>query len=110
MTTQQLIDEIKVQLDSDILDYGWLRQIVRDNSRIRDPDTITTLVSNAVTELYQSGLVVIGEARNVSGVVRVIQWNGTREDVLAKLRVLIADGGNFPTIDQLNGFWIEKVG
>ena len=72
MNEPHLIAKIQLQLESDFLSYGSHRQIVRDDLLITAPERISALVSDAVTELYQSESIIIGEGSRS----RVGNWPG----------------------------------
>ncbi len=109
VSEEELILEIQQQLDSDVLSYGWLRQIVRDFDPRIDKHTITKLVYEAVVRIYDSGIAIIGNAKQIDGMVIVVPWNGTRDELLEKLDNFITQAGDTPSQDDLNGFWLERL-
>jgi hypothetical protein len=105
-----LTREIQLQLDGDLLSYGWLRQIVRELYPAIQKKMVTALVYESVARLFDSRIAIIGNACEIDGVVRVVPWSGNRDEVLDKLKSFMWGAGENPSQEDLNGFWIERAG
>ena len=104
----QFVTELRLQLDSDILEYGWILQVAGDCQVASDviPVTITTAVYNAVAALLEEGAAEIGDAEDVGGYVTVHPWQGSFDERKSRLKEVIDRLGTTP--EPGDGFWLIK--
>lgn len=106
MATSRIIEELKRELDVDMLEYGWICSVVRqcgpDDNRIR----ITEVVYDVIVKLLNDGLVEIGDARAVGGRVEFYAWPGSLEERKSRIKQVIIRLGMTPDLGE--GFWLAK--
>ena len=105
-TEQQLVAEIRDQLDDDILHFAWMVQI----SGIQNPDRSEKgnirAVINFVTKLHGQGEIVVGCARDANGIVLIDPWPQMGQELRRRLVSTIEESDHK---DRDFCFWIQRV-
>ena len=100
----EVLTEIKVQLQDDILYFGWLCQLVRlIKPQPIDTEYVGTVVE-AVIQLHQAGTIIIGNAREVDGVVLIEPWPERDKELRARVEWEIENANER---DRDFCFWIQ---
>ena len=106
MITKELANELRRQLESDLLEFGWILQVSRDIEGVgKNPNA--EIVHAAIVELLNDGSAEVGDARNVAGRVEFYSWPGSLEEISVRLKRVIAETGLTPESGE--GFWLAKV-
>ena len=107
MLDQRLFDEIKLQLEDDILSFGWLRQLANTQNSERPESECVDAVISTVLKLHSDRQIVIGNAYESDNTVLVSSWTETNDVLAAKMRseTIRLDG----TDDQQFCFWIQSI-
>lgn len=92
------------QLGSDILSYGWLRQMVETGTRLPVEVSGRQVVLDVIISLVDSGIAVVGEVRNENEMVLIHSWTERGEALRAKLESAIDEA---PRGDEEWGFWLQ---
>ena len=100
----EVVAEIKSQLADDILHYGWLYQIVRAECPAQSDEQCVESVLDGIMLLHQSGLIVVGNAREVDGKVVVQPWQESNHELRVRLASTIAASAE---MDRDFCFWIQ---
>jgi hypothetical protein len=100
----ELLAEIKDQLQDDILNFGWLCQIVRlKNPHHTEADRIGAVV-DAVIGLHQDGTIIVGRARETDGTVLIDPWPERNHELRARIESAI---DNATEEERDFCFWIQ---
>jgi len=103
-TEWALVTEIEMQLDDDLLYFGWLLQIVQtQNPDSTELERIASVL-DAVMYLHQRKTVVVGDAIQTAGMVCIRPWPESDERLRAKLELTINDAS---AGDRNFCFWIQ---
>ncbi len=103
---QEIIPEILRQLNHDILYYGWLRQLVRlPNPAFTDRECVDVAL-DAVLVLHHECRIVVGDACDTDGMVRIQPWPEENEDLFARLQSTLSRSYEH---DQSFCFWIQLL-
>jgi hypothetical protein len=97
-------EEALRQLGDDILSFGWLRQIAERYFRHQVGAESRLAVFDLVQDLVESGIVVVGSARNNGSIVLIDPWHEKGEALRTRLEreVEAASPG-----DQDWVFWLQ---
>ena len=102
-----LVDQVRNELENDLLDYGWILQIVKDIGGQNDSEPIPRLVHRLVEALLDQGFAEIGDARSENGNVVFLPWSGDVEERKARAKTEIDRWGLDPGVGE--GFWLAKA-
>ena len=100
----ELVAEIESQLDDDILYFAWLCQIVRIQNPAYTETRCVESVLDAVMHLIQSQTIVMGDAREIDGRVRIQPWPESNQELRTRMESAIADSTDR---DRDFCFWIQ---
>lgn len=101
---QQLVSEIKAQLEDDILHFAWILQIARTQNPDHTKSNWLNSVLDSVTALHSSGDIVVGNARTAHGMVLIEPWSEMGQDLRTRMESEIETSG-----DREFCFWIQHV-
>lgn len=103
---QQLVSEIKAQLEDDILHFAWILQIARTQKPGRTESNWLNSVLDSVTAIHSSGDIVVGNARTAHGMVLIEPWSEVGQDLRTRMESEIeaSDGDDFEFC-----FWLQNA-
>lgn len=107
MATNELIDELRTELEGDLIDYSWIIGTVKEFFPADPEVPITAVAYDAVVSLLNEGVVEIGDAHEVNGRVEFSSWSGSLEERKQRLEQVIGRLGTSPEMGE--GFWLAKV-
>ncbi|PZD73357.1 hypothetical protein C1752_02255 [Acaryochloris thomasi RCC1774] len=102
---QQLIDEIKSQMEDDILYFGWMVQIARLQNPARIESDSINAVIEAVVKLHSDGTIVVGKTYESNGMVLIDAWSVANKDLRTQIESEVASHDS--SGDQSFCFWIQ---
>jgi len=105
-TNSKLIEEIRNQLQHDILSYGWLRQIARQYHPLGTSTEISALVRDAVQDLASKGDINLGIAKEMNDRAVIVPWSVEMKESLAKLEETISATNPEEDAEDGYAFWI----
>lgn len=101
---QEIISEILRQLSDDVLYCGWLCQIVRlQNPTFTDQSCLDTALE-AVLALHKERKIVVGDARELEGLVCIQPWSEENDELRIRLHLALS---NSKDRDPAFAFWIQ---
>lgn len=106
MATEVLIKELKQQLKSDILDYGWILYLAKSYAQDSGNQNITVTVFDSVVKLLSDGDAEIGDTHVVDGEGRFFPWPGNLDEHVLRIKQVIEQFGTKP--GMWDGFWLSK--
>ena len=101
---QQLIAEIESQLEDDVLYFGWLVQIARQQNPTYTESECADVVLDSIARLHRDGTIVVGNARETDGMVLIDAWPELNHDLRDRMESVIAESKNR---DRDICFWIQ---
>ena len=101
---QQLLAEIESQLEDDILYFAWLVQIVRQQHPAYTESECTNTVVDVVARLHRDGTIVVGNAREIDGMILIDPWPESNRKLRDRMQSEIAKAN---IRDRDFCFWIQ---
>ena len=101
-----LLTEIRQQLDSDYLEYGWLLQIGRELHPDQEPEELRNEVCEATAKLLKSHVAEIGTTYVKDRTLRLKPWGGSIHEKIERMKTVSKEIGTRPQLGE--GFWICK--
>ncbi|MEZ6093257.1 MAG: hypothetical protein R3C03_03320 [Pirellulaceae bacterium] len=101
----QLENEVRSQLNDDILSFGWMCQIARLQNPLLSEQDSTDAVIDCLMGLHKDGLLVIGTAFQKNGMVLIDAWMQAGEELRKRMTSEIAK--HIDSTDRDFCFWAQ---
>jgi hypothetical protein len=101
----EFTNEIRTQLEDDILEYGWIAQIARDYFPEFDDQQLAEEICSAIRDLLETRYAVIGDAVAKNGLIEIREWPGSIDEKLSRVKAVIGELGLYP--EMSHGFWLS---